>query len=307
MMNKSNDIKLKNDINSDNSVYDTPNYNTDADNLIASFSSNTLLELGQIVEDKKYINIGINGFGRIGRMVLRASLKRNTINVIAVNDPFIKPELIYICSSTTYHMIIYTYTHRYMVYMFKYDTVQDTFPGDVSTDGTNLIINGKKIKIFSEKKPANIPWGKNGVVYVAECTWVFKEKDTASLHLRGGAKKVIISAPSKTVPMFCVNINTSQLNYKNQLFSNASCTTNCLAPIVAVLNDNFGILSGLMTTVHALMMKKKKEEDLIMMDVDQDQVINHHDHVDRSGIMDLNQVHGSWRPGWIDHSQYMVI
>lgn len=178
------------------------------------------------------LKLGINGFGRIGRMVLRASMKRDDIEVVAVNDPFIPPD--------------------YMVYQFKYDSAQGRYDGEVKTDGQNLIVDGKKIIINQERDPANIPWAKQGAIYVAECTGIFREKDKASAHLKGGAKKVIISAPSKTAPMFCMNVNTDELDAKEEIISNASCTTNCLAPVVKVLNDNFGVESGLMTTVHAV-------------------------------------------------------
>ena len=178
------------------------------------------------------LNIGINGFGRIGRMVLRASLERDDINVVAVNDPFIPVD--------------------YMVYMLKYDSTQGICGADISTDGTFLIVNGNKMFVNSEREPSKIKWGEQGASYVCECTGIFKEKDSASLHLAGGAKKVFVSAPSKTINMFCVGTNTDELDAKEELFSNASCTTNCLAPIAKVLNDNFGISSGLMTTVHAV-------------------------------------------------------
>jgi glyceraldehyde 3-phosphate dehydrogenase len=178
------------------------------------------------------LKLGINGFGRIGRMVLRASMKRPDIDVVAVNDPFIPPD--------------------YMVYQFKYDSAQGRYDGTVETDGTHLIIDGKKIIINQERDPAAIPWAKQGAVYVAECTGIFKEKNNACAHLAGGAKKVIISAPSKTAPMYCMNVNTDTLDAKEEIISNASCTTNCLAPVVKVLNDAFGIKCGLMTTVHAV-------------------------------------------------------
>merc|ERR1712176_55920 len=124
--------------------------------------------------------------------------------------------------------------------------------GKVETDGKNLIVDGKKIVINQERDPANIPWAKQGADYVAECTGIFREKDKASAHLKGGAKKVIISAPSKTAPMFCMNVNTDTLDAKEEVISNASCTTNCLAPVIKVLNDSFGVEEGLMTTVHAV-------------------------------------------------------
>jgi glyceraldehyde 3-phosphate dehydrogenase len=178
------------------------------------------------------LKLGINGFGRIGRMVLRAAMARDDIEVVAVNDPFIPAD--------------------YMVYQFKYDSAQGTYKGDVKSEGDFLVIDGKKIAVNQERDPAKIPWGKQGAVYVAECTGIFTEKDNAGAHLKGGAKKVIISAPSKSAPMYCVKVNTDELDVKEEVISNASCTTNCLAPIVKVLNDTFGIQEGLMTTVHAV-------------------------------------------------------
>jgi len=178
------------------------------------------------------LQLGINGFGRIGRMVLRASLARSDIRVVAINDPFISPE--------------------YMVYQFKYDSAQSRFAGQVSTDGKNLIVNGSTIAINSERDPAAIPWAKQGAVYVAECTGIFRETAQASLHLQGGARRVIISAPSKTAPMYVMKVNTDELDCKEAVISNASCTTNCLAPVIKVLNDTFGVEEGLMTTVHAV-------------------------------------------------------
>jgi glyceraldehyde 3-phosphate dehydrogenase len=178
------------------------------------------------------LKIGVNGFGRIGRMVLRASVERDDIEVVAVNDPFIPAE--------------------YMVYQLKYDSAQGKFKGEVKTDGKNLIVNGKTIAVNMERDPANIPWAKQGAVYVAECTGIFTEKDSAKAHMKGGAQKVFISAPSKSAPMFCMNVNTDELDVKEEVFSNASCTTNCLAPVAKVLNDSYGIEEGLMTTVHAV-------------------------------------------------------
>eukprot|EP01083_Nonionella_stella_P116150 344953_1 len=178
------------------------------------------------------LKLGINGFGRIGRMVLRSSIEREDIDVVAVNDPFIAPD--------------------YMVYQFKYDSAQGRYPGKVETDGRDLIIDGKRIRINQQRDPSKIPWAAQGAVYVAECTGIFSETDKASAHLHGGAKRIIISAPSKTAPMFVMNVNTDSLNLGDKIISNASCTTNCLAPIVKVLDDNFGIEQGFMTTTHAV-------------------------------------------------------
>jgi len=175
-------------------------------------------------------NIGINGFGRIGRLVLRASLEKGA-KVVAINDPFIGIE--------------------YMVYLFKYDSTHGRFKGEVSVDGDVLIVNGNKIKVFSERDPKAIQWGSAGADYVVESTGVFTTIEKASAHLEGGAKKVIISAPSADAPMFVVGVNLEAYNPSFKVVSNASCTTNCLAPLAKVIHDNFGIVEGLMTTVHA--------------------------------------------------------
>nr|CAI5855822.1 unnamed protein product [Callosobruchus analis] len=178
--------------------------------------------------------IGINGFGRIGRLVLRAAIERGgDAVVVAVNDPFL--------------------TADYMVYLFKYDSTHGKFKGCVSSDGANLIVNGNKIVVFNEKDPKVIPWGKHGADYVVESTGVFTTIEKASQHLEGGAKKVIISAPSADAPMYV--FTSSPILYIDylceQVISNASCTTNCLAPLAKVIHDNFEIVEGLMTTVHA--------------------------------------------------------
>jgi len=179
------------------------------------------------------LKLGINGFGRIGRMVLRICLGRKDVEVVAINDPFISPD--------------------YMVYQLKYDTTQGKFKGDISHDENSLTINGKNIAVHQEKDPNKIGWNKHGVDYVAECTGVFLETDNAKGHIVAGAKRVIISAPSKTAPMLVVGVNhTIFEKEKPTIVSNASCTTNCLAPIVKVLHDNFGIEEGLMTTIHAV-------------------------------------------------------
>ncbi|XP_022171133.1 glyceraldehyde-3-phosphate dehydrogenase [Myzus persicae] len=175
-------------------------------------------------------NIGINGFGRIGRLVLRASLEKGA-KVVAINDPFIGIE--------------------YMVYLFKYDSTHGRFKGEVSVDGDVLIVNGNKIKVLSERDPKAIQWGSAGADYVVESTGVFTTIEKASAHLEGGAKKVIISAPSADAPMFVVGVNLDAYNPSFKVVSNASCTTNCLAPLAKVIHDNFGIVEGLMTTVHA--------------------------------------------------------
>lgn len=176
--------------------------------------------------------IGINGFGRIGRLVFRAALEHPELEVVAINDPFMAPD--------------------YMVYQVKYDSTHGKFPGEVSQDGKHLIINGKKIVVYQERDPACIKWGEAGVHIVCESTGVFTKKEDASKHLKGGAKKVIISAPPKDdVPMFVMGVNHKEYKDSVDVLSNASCTTNCLAPLAKVLNDKFGIVEGLMTTVHA--------------------------------------------------------
>jgi len=177
------------------------------------------------------VKIGINGFGRIGRLVLRAALDNKNVEVVAVNDPFI--EL------------------AYMEYMFKYDSTHGQFKGEVSNDGKSLIVNGNKIQVFQERDPGNIKWGDAGAEYVVESTGVFTTMEKASVHLKGGAKKVIISAPSADAPMFVMGVNEEKYTSDLTVVSNASCTTNCLAPLAKVINDNFGIVEGLMTTVHA--------------------------------------------------------
>merc|ERR1712123_241078 len=180
--------------------------------------------------------IGINGFGRIGRLVLRAAVAKGA-TVVAVNDPFISLD--------------------YMVYMFKYDSTRGQFKGEVKEDGKFLYVNGNKITVFNEKDPANINWGEPGVEYVVESTGVFTPTEKALTHTKGGAKKVIISAPSADAPMFVMGVNHEKYDPSLQVVSNASCTTNCLAPVAKVINDNFGLVEGLMTTVHAVTATQK--------------------------------------------------
>jgi len=175
-------------------------------------------------------SVGINGFGRIGRLVLRACVDKG-VNVVAVNDPFIDV--------------------TYMVYMFKYDSTHGRFKGDVHEEGGMLMVNGKKIQVFQEMDPANIPWAKAGADYVVESTGVFTSLEKAELHRKAGAKKVIISAPSPDAPMFVMGVNHEKYETGMNIVSNASCTTNCLAPLAKVIHDNFTIVEGLMTTVHA--------------------------------------------------------
>ncbi|KAJ6256554.1 glyceraldehyde-3-phosphate dehydrogenase [Drechslerella dactyloides] len=175
--------------------------------------------------------VGINGFGRIGRIVFRNALEHPNIDVVAVNDPFI--EL------------------HYAVYMLKYDSVHGRFKGEVSTEGEYLVVNGKKIRFYAEKDPASIPWSDTGAYYIVESTGVFTTKEKAGAHLKGGAKKVIISAPSADAPMFVCGVNLDKYTKDVDILSNASCTTNCLAPLAKVIHDNYGIKDGLMTTVHS--------------------------------------------------------
>lgn len=182
-------------------------------------------------------NIGINGFGRIGRLALRASLDFDDLNVVAIN----------------YHNA----DVEYMAYMFKYDTSQGTFRGDVKAEGDKLIINGKAITVYSANEPGEIPWADLGVEYVIEATGKFKTIEKASEHLKGGAKKVIISAPSDDAPMFVYGVNHETYSKDLTVVSGASCTTNCLAPLAKVINDNFGIAEGLMTTVHSVTATQK--------------------------------------------------
>ncbi|KAE8749803.1 glyceraldehyde-3-phosphate dehydrogenase [Frankliniella occidentalis] len=174
--------------------------------------------------------IGINGFGRIGRLVLRASIEKGA-QVVAINDPFIGVD--------------------YMVYLFKYDSTHGRFKGEVKVEGNCLVVNGNKIQVFQERDPKAIPWGKAGAEYVVESTGVFTTTEKASAHLEGGAKKVIISAPSADAPMFVCGVNLDAYQPSMKVVSNASCTTNCLAPLAKVIHDNFEIVEGLMTTVHA--------------------------------------------------------
>ncbi|ORX87258.1 glyceraldehyde-3-phosphate dehydrogenase, partial [Anaeromyces robustus] len=177
------------------------------------------------------IKVGINGFGRIGRLVFRSSFERDDIEVVAVNDPFIDLD--------------------YMVYLTKYDSTHGRFNGTVEAKNGKLVVNGKEVSVFAERDPANIKWGEAGAEYIVESTGVFTLTEKASAHLKGGAKKVIISAPSKDAPTFVVGVNLDKYDPSMTVVSNASCTTNCLAPLAKVINDKFGIVEGLMTTCHA--------------------------------------------------------
>ena len=183
------------------------------------------------------IKIGINGFGRIGRLVFRAASKNKNIQVVGIND------------------LIDT---NYMSYMLKYDTTHGRFDGSVSVNGNNLEVNGKNIRVTNEKDPSKLNWSEVEAEYVIESTGLFLTKDSAKGHIKSGAKKVIMSAPSKDdTPMFVMGVNNKQYTSDMNFVSNASCTTNCLAPLAKVLHDNFGIISGLMTTVHATTASQK--------------------------------------------------
>jgi glyceraldehyde 3-phosphate dehydrogenase len=192
------------------------------------------------------VKVGINGFGRIGRLVFRASIDNPEIQVVGINDPFIDLE--------------------YMKYMLRYDTVHGQFKGEISSDGNNLIVNGNAIKVFGVKDPTEIPWKACGADYVVESTGVFTTVDKASAHLKGGAKKVVISAPSADAPMFVMGVNNEKYTKDMTVVSNASCTTNCLAPLAKVINDNFGIVEGLMTTVHSVTATQKTVDGPSMKD-----------------------------------------
>jgi len=176
------------------------------------------------------IKIGINGFGRIGRLAFRSAMERDNVQVVAIND------LLEV---------------DYLAYMLKYDSVHGGFKGTVEVKNGALIVNGQTVRITAERNPENLKWDEVGAEYVIDSTGIFKDIEKASLHIKGGAKKVVISAPSPDAPMFVMGVNNTKLKATDTIFSNASCTTNCLAPLVKVLNDNFGIVEGLMTTVHA--------------------------------------------------------
>ncbi|MDF2684957.1 MAG: hypothetical protein K0S55_138, partial [Clostridia bacterium] len=180
------------------------------------------------------IKVGINGFGRIGRLVFRAAVSKPDIyEVVGINDPFIDLE--------------------YMKYMLKFDTIHGQFKGEIATAEGKLIVNGHAINIYACKNPEEIPWGACGADYVVESTGVFTDAEKAGLHIKAGAKKVVISAPAKDkeTPTFVCGVNLDKYTKDMKIVSNASCTTNCLAPLTKVINDNFGIVEGLMTTVHS--------------------------------------------------------
>jgi glyceraldehyde 3-phosphate dehydrogenase len=176
------------------------------------------------------IKIGINGFGRIGRLIMRIATERENVQVVAINDLL---------------------DVDYLAYMLKYDSVHGRFNGDVDVKDGKLVVNGQEIRVTSERNPEDLKWSDVDVEYVVDCTGIFKTLDTAQAHINAGAKKVVISAPSPDAPMFVMGVNNDQLKASDTIISNASCTTNCLAPIAKVLHDNFEITDGLMTTIHA--------------------------------------------------------
>ena len=176
------------------------------------------------------VKIGINGFGRIGRLVFRESVVRDNVDVVAINDLL---------------------DVEHLAYLLKYDSVHGRFNGTVEVKDGHLVVNGKTVRITAERDPKNLKWDEVGADMVAECTGIFTTLETAQYHIDGGAKKVVISAPSKDAPMYVMGVNHDDVKANDTIVSNASCTTNCLAPLAKVLNDNFGIEEGLMTTVHA--------------------------------------------------------
>ena len=192
------------------------------------------------------IKVGINGFGRIGRLVFRAAVNNPEIEIVGIND-LITPD--------------------YMAYMLKYDTIHGRFDGTVDYTENSLIVNGKSIRVTAEKDPANLKWNEVGAEYVVESTGLFLTKEKAAGHIAAGAKHVVMSAPSKDdTPMFVMGVNNESYTSDMQFVSNASCTTNCLAPIAKVLHDNFGITDGLMTTVHSITATQKTVDGVSMKD-----------------------------------------
>ncbi len=191
------------------------------------------------------IKVGINGFGRIGRLAFRIATQRKDIQVVAINDLL---------------------DVDYLAYMLKYDSVHGTFDGDVEVKDGKLLVNGEVIRITAERNPADLKWNEVDAEYVIESTGLFTTKEKADLHIQGGAKKVVISAPSADAPMFVMGVNHKELKASDKIFSNASCTTNCLAPIAKVLNDAYGITDGLMTTIHATTATQKTVDGPSMKD-----------------------------------------
>ncbi|KAK3055974.1 Glyceraldehyde-3-phosphate dehydrogenase [Extremus antarcticus] len=177
------------------------------------------------------VKVGINGFGRIGRIVFRNAMEHEDIEIVACNDPFIEP--------------------HYAQYMLKYDSQHGNFKGEIEVEGKDLKVSGKTVRFYMEKDPANIPWSETGAEYIVESTGVFTTTEKASAHLKGGAKKVVISAPSADAPMFVMGVNNKEYKSDIPVVSNASCTTNCLAPLAKIINDKYGLVEGLMTTIHS--------------------------------------------------------
>lgn len=199
------------------------------------------------------LKVGINGFGRIGRVVFRDAVNYSGIDVVGVNDPFLTPD--YAVSGTiscqlTSSVIFFLANGRLQAYMLKYDSTHGRFNGEVKHKDNSLIVNGKEILFHSEKDPASIPWKQCGAEYIIEATGVFKTVEQAKAHIKGGAKKVVVTAPSPDAPMYVMGVNEETYDGA-QIISNASCTTNCLAPLAKIVNDKFGIVEGLMTTVHS--------------------------------------------------------
>ena len=192
------------------------------------------------------IKIGINGFGRIGRLVFRACFDHDDVQVVGINDLL---------------------DVEYCAYMLKYDSVHGRFNGDVAVEGGHLVVNGKTVRVTAERNPADLKWGEIGADYIVESTGLFLTKETAESHLKAGAKKVVLSAPSKDdTPMVVMGVNQNTVTPDMKIVSNASCTTNCLAPIAKVMNDNFGIVEGLMTTIHAATATQKTVDGPSMKD-----------------------------------------
>jgi glyceraldehyde 3-phosphate dehydrogenase len=175
--------------------------------------------------------VGINGFGRIGRIVFRNAIEHEDIDIVAVNDPFIEP--------------------HYAAYMLKYDSTHGQFKGEIEATSDGLKVNGKTVKFYAERDPANIPWAETSAYYIVESTGVFTTTEKAKAHLKGGAKKVVISAPSADAPMYVMGVNEKTYKSDVEVISNASCTTNCLAPLAKVIHDEYTIIEGLMTTIHS--------------------------------------------------------
>ena len=192
------------------------------------------------------IKIGINGFGRIGRLAFRSAVNRGDVEVVGVNDLI---------------------GADYMAYMLKYDSTHGRFNGTVEVNGDKLVVNGKGIRVTAEKDPSNLKWNEVGAEYILECTGIFLTKETAQKHIYAGASKVVLSAPSKDdTPMFVLGVNHTTYKKDINIVSMASCTTNCLAPVAKVLNDNFGIVEGLMTTVHAVTATQQTVDGVSMKD-----------------------------------------